>query len=362
MGAEFVTAGDFDPASDGLDIYSQHMHYRMDYSKAPGSDSTWLGYTLDSVKYPQDPRLFLTGHTHSMTSPFLKRLNGQLYIYTTGMYSGHLVIHKMTGEIAKPSGAFFKAHWAGDDPTWPPFQPAAGEWIWRDQNGDGAFTADEYIVPGNGQSSPSNCWVWFVDDRGDVWEGGDRNLKRYPLQGFDSQGNPMYDYTSMVTMPLPAPFAPVRRLHYDVHTDVMYISGYTAAQPFENVHWKECGKVLARYDNWSKSATPTPTWQILLPWDETVQPVATTPVSWQPAGDYIFVCGIATRGQVWVFKAADGSAVGTWTAGPIVGATSQTGWVDIPYGLNAVKRSDGSYHVTVEDDLKNKILVYSWTP
>jgi hypothetical protein len=45
----------------------------------------------------------------------------------------------------------------------------------------------------------------------------------------------------MVTIALPAPFKPVRRLYYDVATDVMYVSGYTAAQPFENAHWKECG-------------------------------------------------------------------------------------------------------------------------
>jgi hypothetical protein len=209
--------------------------------------------------------------------------------------------------------------------------------------------------------------VWFVDDKGDVWEGGDRNLRRYPLQGFDSHGNPIYDYAHLVTTALPAPFKPVRRLYYDVHTDVMYVSGYTAAQPFENAHWKECGKVLARYDKWSTldPATATPTWQILLPWDETVQPVATTPVSWQPAGDYIFVCGIATRGLVWVFKASDGSAVGQWEPSAIVGPPSAygpTGWVDVPYGLNAAVGSDGTYHVTVEDDLKNKILVYSWKP
>ncbi|MEY9932385.1 hypothetical protein ABH926_007036 [Catenulispora sp. GP43] len=366
VGQEFVTSGDFDPASGALDIYSPHAHYRMDYNKAPGSDSTWLGYTLDSVKYPQDPRLFMIGHQHHITSVFMRRFNNNLYMYSTGMYSGELVVHKMAGEIAVPSAAIFKAHFT-DAPNWPPFQPAAGEWIWRDANGDGVFTADEYTVPGTGASAPSNCWVWFVDAKGDVWEGGDRNLRRYPLQGFDSHGNPIYDYAHMVTTALPAPFKPVRRLYYDLAADVMYVSGYTADQPFENAHWKECGKVLASYDKWSTldPATATPTWQVLLPWDETVQPVATTPVSWQPAGEYIFVCGIATRGLVWVLKAADGSPVGMWEPSAIVGPPSAygpTGWVDIPYGLNAAVGADGTYHVTVEDDLKNKILVYSWKP
>ncbi|MBE1583709.1 hypothetical protein ACFPOI_33280 [Nonomuraea angiospora] len=361
MGAEFVTTADFDPGTDGQDVYSQQNHYRMDYTKPPGGNATWVGYSLDSVKYPQDPRLFLTGHQHHVSSPSLRRLNNnRLYMYATGMYCSHLLIYRYEGEIAKPSGAIFKAHWTGDDPTWPPYQPASGEWIWRDKNGDGKFTADEYITTGTGANSPGNCWVWFVDDRGDIWEGGDRNLRRYPLQGFDGQLNPMYDYTSRVTLPLPQPFTNVRRLHYEVATDVMYMSGYTAAQPFENAYWKECGKVLARYDRWSTGNT-TPTWTILLPWNVSATPPVTT-VSWAPAGDYLFSCGVTTRGQVWAWRAADGSAAGNWLPGANVGGVSRTGWVDIPYGLNAMKRSDGSYQITVEDDLFNKVLLYSWLP
>ncbi|MGZ0147797.1 hypothetical protein ACXJJ3_12075 [Kribbella sp. WER1] len=360
MGAEFVTTADFDPASDGKDIYSQQNHYRMDYTKPPGSNAAFVGHSLDSVRYPQDARLYLPGHQHHITSPFLKRLGGRLYLYATGMYASHLVIYRYDGEIARPSGAIFKAHWTGDDPSWPPYQPAAGEWIWRDANGDGKFTADEYLQTGTGQNSPGNCWVWFVDDRGDIWEGGDRDLRRYPLKGFDSFANPIYDYASRVTIPLPAPFKVVRRLHYDVATDVMYMSGYTADQPFENAYWKECGKVLARYDRWSTGNT-TPTWTILLPWDTTASPLVTT-VSWKPAGDYIFSCGVATRGKVWAWRAATGAAAGNWLPGANVGGVDRTGWVDVPYGLNAAKRSDGSYQVTVEDDLFNKVLVYSWIP
>lgn len=73
------------PTCLAIDVWTStaRTRYRMDYANTPGSDSTWLGYTLDSVKY---------------------------------------------------------------------------EWIWREANGDGMFTADEYTVPGNGQSSPSNCW------------------------------------------------------------------------------------------------------------------------------------------------------------------------------------------------------------
>ncbi|MGW2180699.1 hypothetical protein ACWCXX_21885 [Streptomyces sp. NPDC001732] len=358
-GAGFVVTADTDPASDGLDVYTTQNHYRIDPAKPPGQDATWVGHTLDSVKYPQDCRLFLTDHHHNSTSPYLRRMNNQLYMYITGMYSGHLLIYRFDGEIAKPSGAIFKKPWT-DAPGWPPNQPAQGEWIWRDTSGNGAFEAGEFTTPGTGKNAPSNCWVWFVDDKLNLWEGGDRNLRYFPIQGFDSQANPIYTYASMKTVPLPAPFTVVRRLHYDVASDVMYMSGYTADDVFDNAHWKEAGKVLTRYDKWS-AGNPTPTWSIKLPWDTTVDPVL-TPGSLAWAGDYIFMSGIATRGQVWVFKAKDGSAVGTWQPGSNVGGVNQTGWVDIPYGMNATKRSNGEYIINLEDDQWNKVLLYRWKP
>ncbi|MCL2550533.1 MAG: hypothetical protein FWE75_00130 [Actinomycetia bacterium] len=360
QGSAFVDAGDFDPTADGIEVYTKQCHYSMNYGRAPGTDATWRSYTLDSVAYPQDARLFLTGHQHHAASPFLRRLNGQLYMFVTGMYCSHMLIYRFQGEIAKPSGAIFKARWNGDDPTWPPNQPATGEWIWRDISGNGAFEAGEYLQTGTGLNSPSNCWVWFVDDHGNIWEGGDRDLRYYPLQGFDAQGNPIYTYASRQTIPLPAPFTVVRRLHYDVTTDVMYMSGYTADQVFDNAHWKECGKVLVRYDKWS-TGNRTPTWSLVLPWDTAANPVVTM-VTMDYAGDYIFACGIATRGQVWVWKAADASPVGTWQPGANVGGVDRTGWVDVPYGLTATRRSNGDYLVQVEDDLFNKVLLYRWTP
>ncbi|MFJ8791732.1 hypothetical protein [Streptomyces sp. NPDC102462] len=360
MGSAFVDSADFDPQSDGLDVYTKQCHYRLDVGKPPGKDAAWRGYSLDSVKYPQDARLFLTGHQHHAASPFLVRLNGSLYMYLTGMYCSHLLIYRFDGEIAKPSGAFFKQHWSGDDPSWPPYQPAQGQWIWRDMSGNGAFEVGEYLQPGTGLNSPGNCWVWFVDTAGDIWEGGDRDLRRYPLRGFDTHGNPVYDYASMVTIPLPAPFTTVRRLRYDPATDVMYMAGYTPAAPFENAYWKEAGKVLARYDRWS-TGNRTPTWTVPLPWDTAATPAVTT-VSLAWAGDYVFSVGVQTRGKVWAWRADNGAAVGSWEPDGTVGGVDRTGWVDIPYGVSAVRRSTGEYLVTVEEDLFNKVLVYRWVP
>jgi hypothetical protein len=36
--------------------------------------------------------------------------------------------------------------------------------------------------------------------------------------------------------------------------------------------------------------------------------------------------------------------------------------VDIPEGIQAIRRSNGEYLVLVEEDRKSKILSYQWTP
>lgn len=58
-GMSFVDSFDFDPTTDGRDIYGLEEHYAMDYSKEPGKEQTLVEYTLDANKYPNDPRLLL---------------------------------------------------------------------------------------------------------------------------------------------------------------------------------------------------------------------------------------------------------------------------------------------------------------
>jgi hypothetical protein len=42
---------------------------------------------------------------------------------------------------------------------------------------------------------------------------------------------------------------------------------------------------------------------------------------------------------------------------------AKSGWVDTPYGLDAIKlQADGRYVIAVEEDWKAKTNVYVWTP
>jgi hypothetical protein len=83
------------------------------------------------------------------------------------------------------------------------------------------------------------------------------------------------------------------------------------------------------------------------------------------AGDAIFIIDVSSGGHgtglLRVYDAKTGATTLSFHADPaVVGGISNTGWIDIPYGLRAFRRANGQYLVFVEDDFKSKVVMYSW--
>ncbi|MGV2292818.1 hypothetical protein AAHK20_29205 [Trinickia sp. YCB016] len=355
-GLTFVDGGSFDPLQPSS-VFSGSKHFSLDYRQTtPGSEWSYAGFTLDRFQYPDDPAFHLPKGVRG--EPMVRRVNGKLLFYTVDMYSHYLSVYRFNsandGQVAIPSGFFAENPIPG---TWPAGQPTYGEWMWRDANGDGHVDASEITAnPSSGNSVEDGSW--WVDSLGNIWIGElGSGIRELPLQGFDSVGNPIYTYASAKTYPMPQPFSRVARIVYDASSDAMYVSGYTSAYPYDATHWKEAGRLLVRYDNWS-SGTPQARYTIMLPWDVTADPQQ-TPVGVAVAGNYIFVAELYTD-RVDVYDTRNGQQVGYMTPGASVGGTS--GWVDVTLGISAIERSNGEYVVLVEDDARAKILMYRWTP
>ena len=47
---------------------------------------------------------------------------------------------------------------------------------------------------------------------------------------------------------------------------------------------------------------------------------------------------------------------------PDAAVGKNSGWIDTPYGIRAVRRASGEYLVFVEEDLDAKVLLYRWMP
>jgi hypothetical protein len=352
LGLIFVDNADTDPKSDGVNLFTKQEEYWMDYSKPAGKQWTYKAYTLNPFKYPQDPRL----HT-SPDAPIFRRIQGKPFLFLTDMYSSFLQIYrfqpKTDGEIAIPAAMFVKTN--VDSPgikgNWPPYQPAKGEWIWRDKNGNGAFDQNEY----DRSEDYPYLGGWWVDTKGDVWKAlrTEDGIRHYPLQGLDSKGNPIYNYRSMQKEKTPSFFKDLRRIEYFPETDTMYLSGFTAEHPSIGDEAKVVGSEIARFDNWSKG-NRTPKWRTVIPYDTTgKREIATAAMS--VAGDYVFTVTSKTA-EVNIYNATTGKLVKKFSPGPEVGGES--GWVDIPHGIRAFRRRNGEYLVFVEENWKGKVIIY----
>ena len=146
------------------------LHYKMDYSRPVGKEATWVCYSLDRHKYPEDPRgltYVKQQGEHGLTSPQIVYLEGKRFQYTGGMFASNFInIFRYEGEMAVPSGVIMQ--WDGGlyrtSLTWPPDRPK-GPFLWRDKNGDGHYQADEYAA----NTDRIKPGPFYVDEKGNIW-------------------------------------------------------------------------------------------------------------------------------------------------------------------------------------------------
>ena len=356
LGLEFIDCAEPDPLSE-TDVYTKEEHFVMDYAQPAGQQWTYQGYTVNPFRYPDDPRV----HTGT-TSVFVRRIGGKRFLFTTDMYSAELAVFRFpagTGsETVIPAGMFAKGHFTEGKTVWPAVQPAKGEWIWRDSNGNGQMEASEFAQPGTGKDAPDS-WGWSVDDFGDVWQATARDgLREFPCLGLDSHGSPIYSYATLKTLPMPAPFVELCRAEYVPETDTLYLAGYTTEHPHTGGEWGTVGTEVVRYDGWSKGDR-TPAQRIVLPYDGKRDPQVYIKAMCL-AGDYLFAVESRDPERVFVYNIRTGALQGTMQPDKTVGKSS--GWVDTPYGIRAFKRANGEYLIFVEEDLDAKVILYRWRP
>ncbi len=355
LGLEFVDGADVDrgDGTDGRHVYTTEGHYEVAWDKAAGKQWTWRGFSLDPFRYPADLRLH-EGH-HGLCGALIRRLHGHRFLVVRGMFQHFLAIYRYDGEIAIPSVVFSRGHYR--DGRWePPGQPRQGAWMWRDANGDGRMTADEYF-----DVSPENepeFWAWWMDENGGVWRGdqlGASPIRYYPLQGLDRHGNPLYSRAASRTFSMPSPLVHLLRIEYDAHTDTLFVAGHTSSRPKTGDEWGQVGSEFLRYDGWLRGSR-TFRYRASLPYDPRNN---VTVKSLCVAGDAVFAVE-SRSARVHVYDRESGQHLGVLSPGPEI--FHESGWVDFPDAIRAFRRKDGEYLIFVEEDWKGKIVVYRWKP
>jgi hypothetical protein len=302
LGMFFTDIASIDPYSDGTDIYGVNERMHFDYETQQWS---LKAITNDRIAYPDDPRN--GGHQTSITSALIRRVDGHLLQFNTGMYSGYWNVHRFDGEIAVFCQSFSNLGWA----TWP----------------------DKY---------------------GNIWYESGNQIWKIPLTGFFGDC-PQFGSAINVASSIPSPFNKIERLEYDVEKDVMFIAGYTNANPNSNNEWGLIGSTVARYPNWN-SGNRTASHTAVMPKDVTGLSLKSMSV----ANDYLFAAGSRDRGKLKVFSANDLSYIGEINPPAEYGLI---GWQDIVHSVQAYQRvANGMYVILTEDNARGKNLVYQWCP
>lgn len=464
-GLVFVDNGDFDPTTDGKDIYTKNHHFAMDYSKPAGLQWKDSAYTINRFKYPDDARLHPeavgTAPTIHPSSAWIRYRDGKKILIVNDMYNDQLRMYRFNyetdGEIAIPSVLYaknslkpylfnfkyfkldndsvnvlsycekrgtqnepanvasiqggnylaycdvnfgtgkttFKASTAcpaygaliggvielhadslngrilgsvtttatGDwsayktftanlsdtitglhklylrlkypnPDRWPVTEPEFGQWLWTDINGDGQMNTNEYQTPGSEMKNSGGYWV---DKNLNIWI-FNNNILKVTCEGLDAFGNPKYTMSAVVTRATPAASVLEAQekgaIEYDADNDIMYLL---------KGNLDGTGGFVAKYSNWS-TGNDSADWKIAV--------VASQ--SMCIAGDYLFTIN-GKNCKVYAYSLANGKFAGKMDpTGPI-------GWIDIPYGIRAIKRSNGEYVVVTEEDSKGKLLLFRFS-
>ena len=116
-GLMFVDNGDFDPTTDGRDIYTKSHHFVWDSTKPSGQEWRDTAYTLNRFKYPDDARLNTVTRNPTVTthpsSAWIRYVDGKKIMIVNDMYTEQLRMYRFDpatdGETAIPS--VFYARW-----------------------------------------------------------------------------------------------------------------------------------------------------------------------------------------------------------------------------------------------------------
>ncbi len=350
FGHFFVNVACADPSTDGEDVWGIQEHYRMDYSRPPGKEAAWVGYSLDRHKYPNDPRgltYVKQQGEHGLTSPQVVYLEGKRFLFVGGMFASNFInIYRYDGEIAVPSGVVMQ--WDKGlyrtDLRWPPNRPE-GTFLWRDANGDGDYQPEEF-APNTDRVRPGPFWV---DKKGNIWMA--YGFFRYDFQGLDPRGNPIYRADKTTPLERPKGMADVARVWYDVDSDTL-VAAEEGVNETGRRDMRHIGRVFIckGYLGGNRDAV-------------SFRPGAGREAACvAAAGDYVFTGGWKARGRVWINRISDGAEVGILDPGPSLGGVENTGWIDVFTGITAHRRKDGEYLIFAEEDYKAKAILYRWRP
>ena len=336
----FCNTYDFDPASDGADVYATYNHVHLDLTRTEsGKEQKYVGYNWDINRFGTPER---SGNSQSIV-----RRHGpekRLVMFTSGQgIVGDINIYRYDGEIAIPAGG------TRDN----------GSSLWVDANGDGKEDPDELT-----KMPTAIGWVTSlcIDSKGDMWAGipgmSGSFMRHFKFKGLNAKGVPLYSGVKgdgYEDVPFPEEGGKTSgwgmgcKLDYDADRDIM-VMFYPAVRRTGEADKSPSQYFIGRYDNWSKG-NRIPKWKVKAFTPQTdpdyfMYEVNVYPYSgyegMEVAGNYVFLAYVF--GEVHVLDLNSGKLVQILANGPEV--NGQSAWEDAAMGLRGLStRKNGEYLV-----------------
>lgn len=351
-GLEAMNMAAPEPGTDCQSIYTPLHRYAVDYTKPPGQDTRYAAFLMDGWRYPEDPRIL-----EKMTGAIVRNIGGRKVLFTVANRGQAVAAYRFAtdSEIAIPAMLWHLAD--SKTRSEPVAAPSAAQWIWRDQNHDGAMTTNEFVAV-MGDTKPQDC---FIDEACGLWlttKAQDASFRYYPCQGCDAQGAPIYDLAKQRLFRPPPEFTELGRVYYDCASDTLYLGGYTRERPHTGREFKEFGTELMVVPGWLRGERRV-SLRFTLPYVSKGQgghEAFSAQALWV-TGDFIFV-GIAASAEVIAYDRHTGALRKVFVPGPEVGG--RAGLLDLTYSVNVSRRTNGEYIILVESNDQAKILLYRW--
>ena len=359
---EFCDNAFYDEKTDAVDVYGVSEHFRMNFNNTtPGSEWVLHGYTVDGLKYPQDPRVIdeiKSGGEHGLTGAVMRDINGSRYLWTSGMTSQPPCIFKFKPgtDVAQPCGMFMQRNHRIYDLDlnfwWPPQRPDPNgspdgtTMIWEDLNDNGYYEANEY----SDQTRRYNGGDFFIAKNGDIWQCANPIVVWKAT--IKANGNLSYSSSNCVEYAING-VSSIGKIKYQDEIDRLVFCT-TGGRDLD-------GGQIYKVNNFLNGGNRDATFVSDLKIPD-IRPTHSDITTWTAAGDYGFEVGWSTRNKVWVTDLNTGALAGTMEPSIASGGLKHTGWTDISGGLQVYKRKNGTYLVFIEENGIGAVTMYRWCP
>ena len=377
--------GDFDPVTDGNDMYTNANRYGLDWTKPLSEEWSAIAQTENYNKYPKQSLSYFASPANPLQSTgnqsencvnsYFRRIQGQRYYFC--VYGSGSWVRGFRFEPNSDTMVPMMEYQLGIN--------GGNHKLITDKNGNGLVgdVSNETENPINtSQEQPNySSWTTFVDKNAGIWRSSGRKatngnliIQYFPVNGVDQYGSLQYSYDTKQEIEIPVTSCEAKRLVYDADNDSMYITSW---EPCNSQLYGKAGNKMYKIKN-VLSGTKAVDWLINTPFGDCDINDGGGAVIHE-AGDYVFytvvkrlrfgACSQNTSGTDWrsdrtyMLKKSDGQIINL--NDPIrlnEQMLGETGFMDSVQGTRAFKRKSGEYLVTIQDTYIGRQIIYKLQP